>query len=173
MMLITPEYREQNAALHEASAQYGARGDKGAEIVGRLRDRYSCKTVLDYGCGKAGLAKACSFPVACYDPSVPMYNARPMSADLVVCRDVLEHVEEGCLDDVLRDLHSLTDVVMWVLVVLEPSEEILPDGRNTHITLRSREWWTARIGRLFARRDLGGRDRELSMECWPLIMAVG
>ena len=66
--------------------------------------------MLDYGAGKGRLGEALrkmlpNPPVIhCYDPAAPEWAGEPAPCEMVVCIDVLEHVEPGYLDPVLDDL---------------------------------------------------------------------
>lgn len=145
MALITDDYREQNRLLHDKSWKYGSKGWRNAAIVRDLMHRYGATTVLDYGCGKAGLASKLGSIVRNYDPAIEKYSAAPSPADIVVCADVLEHVEPECLDDVLRHLSSLTLKAALLQIACRSAQEHLPDGRNTHQIVESPEWWMDRL----------------------------
>ena len=83
----------------------------------------NCKTLLDYGCGKAipydkdrckevdlrhPIQKLCnlkSFDL--YDPAYEKYATLPdKKYDIVVCTDVLEHIAEQDIDYVLTEILS-------------------------------------------------------------------
>src|SRR5262245_55345835 len=98
MNLITPEYIEQNRLLHERVPEYGMSGQRWGRYVERLITEEKFVSVLDYGCGKGTLAKVLvGYNVAEYDPAVPGKDGRPQPAELVVCTDVLEHIEPELL----------------------------------------------------------------------------
>ncbi|QZO00385.1 class I SAM-dependent methyltransferase [Chenggangzhangella methanolivorans] len=106
--LITEAYRQANAELHERTPNYGAYSARWADEVQRLVEEFSAADVLDYGCGKGKLAA--SLPEIAfveYDPAVPGKDAPPPACDLVVCTDVLEHIEPELLDNVLADIARL------------------------------------------------------------------
>ena len=48
------------------------------------------------------------FDVRNYDPCIPEYATPPSPAELVVCTDVLEHIEPDKLDAVLNDIIRLS-----------------------------------------------------------------
>jgi uncharacterized Rossmann fold enzyme len=91
--LISDEMRELNARLHRDNLAYGVGGGKHAGTVLKLADSIKTTSVLDYASGKGYLAKAIPFPIWEYDPAIPGKQESPRPADLVVCTDVLEHVE--------------------------------------------------------------------------------
>lgn len=145
-MLISDAYRAQNRTLHE-NAQYGAKGHIWSEIVARLIDTVPARTVLDYGCGKGTLGEALrdKMRIAEYDPAIPQKSAPPEKADLVVCTDVLEHIEPDNLDDVLDDLERLTERAAFLNVATVPAKKTLPDGRNAHLIIEPYAWWLPRL----------------------------
>lgn len=147
MTLISKEYLRLQRELHEAG-EYGRKGDRWADQVERLYKKYNCASVLDYGCGRAKLAKALPhLKMHCYDPCIPKRSAPPPAADLVVCTDVLEHVEPEHIEDVLAHIRSLTQLVFFAVIGMEPAMKKLGDGRNAHILLRSRDWWLDMLGK--------------------------
>lgn len=144
MALITDGYRAQNALHHQADKDFGRGGKKYLVRVTDYMKKYDTDDVLDYGCGKAALRE--SIPsIRCYDPAVAEFSALPEPADIVVCRDVMEHVEAECVDDVLDHIKSLTKVVALFLIVFKESSDILPDGRNAHVSIQPKEWWLDKL----------------------------
>ena len=117
--------------------------------VPKLGRRYDTKDVLDYGCGKGGLAKLLDFPIKEYDPAIPEKSAPPDFADIVICASVLEHVEPECLDDVVQDLRRCMRRAGLIIVPHNPAIDFLPDGRNAHRTIESLEWWREKLGNWF------------------------
>ena len=149
-MRITEEYREANKRLHEINPKYGSSSAKWAPKVLELVDKTGSRNVLDYGCGKGQLAAALShLDVREYDPAVPGKDAEPQPADLVICTDVLEHIEPNCLDDVLQHIRAVTLKLAFLNVATRPAVKTLPDGRNTHLIIQPETWWRARIEAFF------------------------
>lgn len=147
--VISAEYAELNAQLHRDNLAYGVGGGKHAPVVEKLAKSIHSTSVLDYGCGKGYLAKALPFPIWEYDPAIPEKKAPPRPADLVVCTDVLEHVEPDKLDYVLDDLKRCTKRVGYFVIHTGPAQKTLPDGRNTHLIQRGEQWWTKHLKRFF------------------------
>jgi len=168
-MLISDEYRRQNAWLHILKASYGTGGKQWAEKVRNLMDRYQTVDVLDYGCGKGTLRQALGINVKEYDPAVPGKEERPRPADLVVCTDVLEHIEPECLDEVLDDIQSLTRRAAFFTVCTRPAQKQLPDGRNAHLIVEPPRWWISRIKPRFhiVEVDLKSKDDVVALTCEP------
>lgn len=149
--LISQAYLGEQRRLHAMPEGYGGKGDKWAQAVLDLARQYDCWSVLDYGCGEGALARAVlaradrRLAVREYDPAVDGKSDRPSFADLVVCTDVLEHVEPDRLDAVLAHLKSLARRALFIVVATRPSNKTLSDGRNAHLILETPAWWQARI----------------------------
>jgi 2-polyprenyl-3-methyl-5-hydroxy-6-metoxy-1,4-benzoquinol methylase len=149
--LISRPYLEMQRTLH-ASKPYGERGDKWAPVVMALVKKYRAGSVLDYGCGRGALGRVLreklsgAVRVSEYDPAIPGKDGMPLFADLVVCTDVLEHIEPDCLDAVLRHLRALARKAVLVVVALVDTANVLPDGRNAHLIIRPANWWRKRAG---------------------------
>lgn len=147
-MLISPEYVEQNRQLHEAIDVYGPGGIEWARPVVAICASLKTKNVLDYGCGKGSLVRAlqeAGFDAYGYDPCVDGYAVSPDPADVVVCTDVLEHIEPEHLDDVLEDLERLTKKALYLIISTRPALKILPDGRNAHLSLMPGNEWLRKL----------------------------
>lgn len=141
-MLITDNYRELNRQLHETNESYGMSGQRYADLVMALAAGMKTKKILDYGAGKCTLSKACPmFSFTNYDPCVPGLEELPEPHDLVVCTDVLEHIEPDCLQDVLKHLSEVTKKILFVQVATRPASKTLADGRNTHLIVKKPIWW--------------------------------
>lgn len=145
--LITSAYRSEQVALHMSPRGYGQRGRKWADTVANLMVEYRCGSLLDYGCGQGSLVtdlrqrEGMVWRLAEYDPAIPGKDAAPTFADLVVCTDVLEHVEPELLANVLTHLRQLARHAVFVVVSLVETAKVLSDGRNAHLTIQPREWW--------------------------------
>jgi hypothetical protein len=102
--LISEKYRKELVKRHDQSSVFGSEGFKYAEVVRKLVKATNSVSVLDYGCGKGVLAAKLDFPIWEYDPAIKGKELTPKPADLVVCTNVLELVEDEFLPDVLGDL---------------------------------------------------------------------
>ena len=126
-------------------------------------------TILDYGCGQAFQTFNPSYPTwqntvlrsgdtihtyfkgmiqsyYCYDPAVPRYSRKPdigTTFDMVVMADVLEHIPEEHVVDVLKEvfLYCKEDGVAIFTISGNLAYSHFEDGENAHITRRSMEWW--------------------------------
>lgn len=144
-MLISDQYRAENHRQHTESQGYGERGYKHLDDVLHVLRRDQCTSALDYGCGKASLSKyarrVCEVPIANYDPAIPEYADEPQAADLLVCTDVLEHIEPLSLHDVLKHMQSLCDKAFYFQIATRPALRILSDGRNAHLLVKPAYFW--------------------------------
>lgn len=166
-MLISPEYKKLLQKTHEQSPKFGHAGNKAKDVVLELCAEYHTQDVLDYGCGKGMLAKFLDFPIQSYDPGVPRFSKLPKPADIVICRDVLEHVEEECIEDVLDHLQSLIQRVGWFVIVFAPSLEVLADGANAHLLQRDRHWWLEQLEKRWSIKEFrlrGHREAKVIVE---------
>ena len=160
-MLITENYLELNKQLHEINPAYGISGQKYVDEVLSLAEHIKPETILDYGCGKGTFKARFMFPdiVKEYDPAIPGKDGPPEPADLVICTDVLEHIEPDCLDDVLADISRLTKKAAYLVVATYPARKTLPDGRNAHLIQRKSDFWDAAVKKHFEEISVLGDTR--------------
>lgn len=149
--VITPAYKQLQVELHMRPKGYGGKGDKWAAGVLALMTRFQATSVLDYGCGQGALVRALRPQVPAhvrlseYDPAVPGKNGWPDFADLVVCTDVLEHVEPPLLGHVLAHLRTLARKAVFAVIATRPSNKTMADGRNAHLIQESADWWARTV----------------------------
>lgn len=147
--VISKEYVDLNRQLHESNLFYGCGGDKYANVVLDLASGLKTNSILDYGCGKGRLAESLPFPIWEYDPAVPGKDQPPRPADIVVCTDVLEHIEPEKLNFVLDDIARVMRKTGFFVIHQGPSSKTLPDGRNTHLIQKGATWWQAKLEKHF------------------------
>jgi len=145
---ITDEYVELNKKMH-LNPVYGIGGRSRKEVVLKLSETLKTRSILDYGCGKGTLADALPFPIWEYDPAIPGKDSVPRAADLVVCLDVLEHVEPEMLDNVFGDLVRCANKMLFAIIDTGPADKDLPDGRNAHLIQQNKDWWAEKLGHYF------------------------
>lgn len=141
MARYTEQYKSMQSQMHNAIPEYGTSGYKHADRILQLAASFGTKDILDYGCGKQTLSRALPFAITNYDPFIAGFDADPRVHDVVVCSDVLEHIEPDCLDDVLAHLTSKVGKVLFVDVACRPAKKTLPDGRNAHLIQTPPSWW--------------------------------
>lgn len=159
-MLITEHYKQLNADLHKSNQSYGMSGGKWANQIAELSIALDTRDVLDYGCGKSTLALNLPFQINQYDPAIAKYAKRPDPADIVVCTDVLEHIEPDCLDSVLDDLRRLMKKVGFFTVATRPARKTLGDGRNAHLIQENYRWWLPRLLDRFEIKNINVEEDE-------------
>lgn len=152
--LISKEYLKQNRLLHEANPAYGISGSKWASTVVKLANIHGTTDVLDYGCGKGTLAANLPFKIKEYDPAVAGKESSPYPADIVVCTDVLEHIEPEYLSNVLSDIVRCTKKIAFLAIATGPAKKTLPDGRNTHLIQQGKTWWWKQLDNYFQIDDI-------------------
>ena len=150
--LISEGYRREQEALH-AKGNYGTASLQFGKVVSALVEQTGAQTLLDYGCGSMQNLKKvldCDVMYLGYDPAVPEFSAK-VPSDLVVCIDVLEHIEPGLLENVLDALQSLTKGWAFMTVHTGPARKTLSDGRNAHLIQEPPQWW---LPKFFSRWDV-------------------
>ena len=171
-MLISESYRQLNKQMHEEVPHYGAgAARKWGQMVLQLMEQLNTCDILDYGAGKRTLGSALretfmkagaigSLKLQEYDPAVPEIAADPSEADIVVCLDVLEHIEPECLGDVLQHLFDKARKIILAVVNTGPAVKSLPDGRNAHLIQQSMVWWANVLDEKFSIRSINVRDHD-------------
>jgi FkbM family methyltransferase len=153
--LISDEYINLNAELHERNTSYGTGGAKHAETVKKLvktliTEDNPIPSVLDYGAGKQFLAKALPFPIWSYDPAIPEISEIPKPADLTICTDVLEHIEPDKLNFVLQDLKRCVKQIGYFVISTRQAVKTYANGKNTHLIVKDRNWWEKMLSKYFS-----------------------
>ena len=167
--VTSPEYRAMLTQLH-ARTKWGADGGKHWEAVERVAREMNPATILDYGCGEGKLAEHMMHNtqrrVSGYDPGIPDKAKMPKPCDLVVCTDVLEHVEPEKLDAVLEHLYRLAARKLYAVIATRPANAILPDGRNAHLIVNDAEWWLEKLGNVgWVTEQTESTGKELRVLC--------
>ena len=153
MQVISPEYLAQQQAMHAMPRGYGgvtAESEIVANLVLNAVEEHKPKAVLDYGAGKGHMGELLFIngyrgDYRPYDPAIPFWARRPDPAPLVLCLDVLEHIEPDLLDNVLADLQRVTVDRGIFSVCHREAKKALPDGRNAHLIVQPQAWWTQRL----------------------------
>jgi 2-polyprenyl-3-methyl-5-hydroxy-6-metoxy-1,4-benzoquinol methylase len=157
--MITDSYRKINEDLHAENAYYGTSGVRYVPQVQALALSMQTQDILDYGCGKSTLAQNLPYKIKQYDPAIKKYAALPKAADLLVCTDVLEHIEPEKLEEVLGHMRDLTKSKAFLTVATREAKKTLSDGRNAHLIVEKPVYWFNKISEYFnvqGYQDLGG-----------------
>lgn len=156
MDLLTPEYKALLVEKHLTSP-WGGGGWTWAPDICRLVIKHKIKhpKVLEYGSGRRTLRNAMQLAMPHvdlteYDPGVAGIDRVPTGEyDIVVCTDVMEHVELQYVDATLKRLLQYTRYTTIFNICCTPSKSLLPNGQNAHITVQEPKWWRERIERLW------------------------
>lgn len=124
-----------------------------ATEIGKLIDYYKIKTVLDYGCGKANAWDKYKLKdrwkldrVTLYDPGVEQYLKPPTEvSELVICTDVMEHVPDHLIEEVLDDIDRCASDMIFLGISTRPATKQLVDGTNAHATVKPKHWWNRKL----------------------------
>lgn len=140
---------------HATDPTWGNTGEHYLDMVVELAHCVKATSILDYGCGKGTLLDALDaqyegeIVLQGYDPAITKFGLDPEPADLVLCTDVLEHIEPDCIDAVLAHLRSLTKIGAFLVIHTGPASHKLPDGRNAHLIQQPLGWWFTQIAPYF------------------------
>jgi len=141
--------------------------------------------LLDWGAGQSQVIKRIGHRLMAdlaeaYDPAVngrrTIPTLRPPARSgllplwtAVLCTDVMEHIPEEDVEEVLTILEALSHNVLFT-IHMAPAIEVLPNGKNAHCTLKhagewldliKEHWPTARI----VKKDLAGN--RVWIVTWP------
>ncbi len=145
-MLISPEYRDMQRQMHKDRPDYGSYGSCNVDLV-RKACLWGRRRALDYGAGKGALATALgpAYRMTNYDPAIEGIDEPPEPHPVVICSNVLEHIEPECVDEVLRDIRRVTQQTALLFIHIGPANAILPDGKNAHLIQEPKEWWKQKL----------------------------
>lgn len=154
--IITDYFLKMNQELHKDKT-FGFVGHEHAGeisiLVGQVAKKYGEVSVLDYGCGTGSLQKIFPNIVGVtfhqFDPCIEEYSNSPKPVDIVICTDVLEHIEPECLENVLNDLQRLTKKTAYISICLTEAVKTYPDGRNCHLSILPHDIWYAKLRKRF------------------------
>ena len=127
-----------------------------AKAISDLIAKTNSKSLLDYGCGKGyqyskeKIHNRFFFDIqpALYDPAVSTHNTLPEETfDGVISTDVMEHIPEDQLDEVLSQIYSKATKFVYLGICTIPAIAILPNGENAHCTVKPIEWWRDKISK--------------------------
>ncbi len=114
--LASKHYRKQLQEMHK-EIKWGRDGWLSAGEVFLFKQELGAESILDYCSGRVTLAQAKStIRVYEYDPGIKGKDALPKPCHLIVCTDVLEHVEPDAIDSVLSHVHKLATKGIYLVV---------------------------------------------------------
>lgn len=151
MPIIDLELVKQYKMLHNSEC-YGVSGAFFYDVILECILCLQPKSILDYGCGQNGMHEQVSVQDVCfdgYDPAIDKLSVIMKSKyDFVINTDVLEHIPEDDIDDVLSHIQGLSSNVFFNIST-RPAKKLLPNGQNAHCTVWESEKWFRMIRRHF------------------------
>lgn len=155
--VISEKYREQLKQLHEENKTFGVGNvtAKHYSKIAHLIKANKVESILDYGCGKGHFIQHFQdkFPelkLYGFDVANDEYPTLPNApVDMVVCLDVMEHVEFAMITNVLSEIRSRTRTLFVCSVANYPAGKSLPDGRNAHVTQLPFSQWFSMLSMYF------------------------
>lgn len=123
-----------------------------------IQKNFNFSTCVDYGCAKGFLVNALrivgcdaygedisQYAVENCHPNVREYVSLPNDKyyDLLICKDVLEHVHEENLPRVLQSLRKKSDQFFFVVPLGDEDRFRIREYEVdiTHVTKKDEEWW--------------------------------
>lgn len=162
-------YYERKEALSIAYAWYHKRGYFGSQAqiphLIQLINDFTFTSMLDYGCGTGRKAiwdqlekmvptLKTYYPYDPFstDPTIRQHPNAGRRFDLVSCTDVLEHCLPEDIDDMLTDLITFTQKMLYVTICLSPAGKMVVDAngetaynQSLHTIVESKDWWISRF----------------------------
>ncbi len=137
---MSEQLRQLYEQKHRDCPNYGASAKAHIPKVKELIVQRKWNSMLDFGCGKAVLSK--EIPgITNYDFAIPEYSTLPDGTfDAAFCIDVLEHIPEDELPEVLQYLATHAKSVYFCIHTGESIHK-LANGEPCHCTVRSADWW--------------------------------
>lgn len=128
-------------------------------IINKIIQKYSCNTLLDYGCGKAYLYSRKKLynklikKYFLYDPYYFRYMKKPQEKyDITVCTDVMEHVKKTDINNVIKDIDNYSKKVIFFSISTILAKKKLFDGSNAHVSLLKKTQWIKKIKKILKKR---------------------
>jgi len=146
---ISDSYLIEQKRLHEIY-DYGTASIAHAPNIKQIFEEKNFTSISDYGAGKKNLEKELKrlecrqFNYFPYDPVFPEYG-QATAADLVCCIDVMEHIEEEYLDNVLDEIKNISKKICYFSIATTPAKKKLSDGTNAHILVKPTRWWLPKL----------------------------
>ena len=158
---LVEEYKNQHIVEIKPGVPHyeGISLTKHIQTLTKIIDENSCKTLLDYGCGK-GILYTKNFhtitdfitqPVnehwkldsyALYDAGYKEYSKYPTDKyDAVICTDVIEHIWKDDLYWFTKELCSFAKKLVFINVACYPAKKTFKDGTNVHVSVYSPQEW--------------------------------
>ncbi len=171
MSIVDETLQAEYQSVH-ANKTYGISGNKFIHHIQVLISELRPKSILNYGCGQTNLHEDLELfggEFYRYDPGFPELSKLPVDqADFLINTDVLEHIPDQQLDDVLSKMASITSHAFFNIAT-RPAKEILSNGENAHCTIMAAAQWQQRLAKHFPAVELVFNRPEHScvLLTWP------
>jgi len=152
------KYQKRYRELHQQHPKWfsGALKSVSVQEITQLVKDTGAKTILDYGSGKgyqylkARVHEAWGILPTCYDPGVVQLQDPPAEGtkfDGVICTDVMEHISQTDIDELLKNLFGYIGKrgFAYFAICCRPARKEFPDGVNVHLTVMSPRWWNQKL----------------------------
>jgi len=157
--LFTKEYYEDGIRQHISGYEnYKWMPTRSIPEALDIQENFEFKTCVDYGCAKGFLVNALriigcdaygedisEYAIENCPESVREYISLPNSRfyDLLICKDVLEHVEEEDLPEVLGKIKAKSNKFFFVIPLGDSNRFRIREYEVdiTHVTKKDEEWW--------------------------------
>jgi len=161
------KYQYKDLELYKQLHKERSYGDTGVDYIEDVLGfmvQTKAETVLDFGSGTGSLAKNLrqkNILVDEFDPCYPGKEKIPKQKyDLVITTDVLEHIYEDEIGNLFEEMLSLQPKFMYHAISTRKARILLPDNSNCHKTIKSAEWWQAKIVDMVKPIEIIAEDRD-------------
>ena len=89
-----------------------------------------------------------------YDPYFIKYRKLPKKYELLICTDVMEHIQKHEIEDSLIKMDNYSIKNLYFSICTRPAKKLLPDGQNAHVTLMSKQAWIAIIKNISKEKNI-------------------
>jgi hypothetical protein len=171
-----PDYHDHIAAyseMHSARFYGSSATELHLDTVARVVKEINPASILDYGCGRSDLLAHFWLDgqrrLERYDPAIPAFKRMSGTrVALVLCCDVMEHIPVASVDRVLAEIKEKSARALFTIST-KLARAKLPDGRNAHVTLMTRDEWKRWIGDYFGgvREIPSGYEHEIVLLAAP------
>ena len=151
--MISDEYKKQLSLMQSNNKFKGGLHDY--EEVFNFIKKESPDSVLDFGCAQGNLinqlkADFVDISFFGYDPGVEKFKILPdFKIECLISNDVIEHIEPEFLDITLEKINNLFTKSARLVIACYPAKKLLPDGRNAHLIVETKDWWLEKIRGIF------------------------
>lgn len=178
MGIVNNELVEQYSSLH-GSKDYGVTGCYFWPHIQACIVDLKPDSILEYGCGQSSLINVLDYKYSKYhryDPAISQFSKIDVDhVDFIINTDVLEHIPEEDLDDVLEHMKGLSSNVFFNISTCL-AKHILPNGQNAHCTVWSSAKWLNKIQQYFpdARLCFANDDKNCLIVTWdsPVVKLI-